>query len=182
MEQEVWKDIPGYEGEYQASTLGRIKSLARKIQGRNWSTGKPFFHTIPERILKPGRFCKTGHLSVILRRKTNGKPVHQLVMRTFVGEPPEDMEVLHKNGDPTDNRLSNLRYGTRTDNILDVYRQGGRWRKLSTDDVEAIRFGLYCGMRGVDLARQFCVSQSTICIVKGGGHSGGSNKESQLRY
>ena len=168
MEQEIWKDIPGYEGEYQASTLGRIKSLERKIQSRNWYTGKPFFHTVPERILKPGRFCKTGHLSVILRRKTNGKPVHQLVMRTFVGEPPEGMEVLHKNGDPTDNRLSNLRYGTRTDNILDVYRQGGRWRKLSTDDVEAIRFGLFCGMRGVDLARQFGVSQAAICSVKKG--------------
>jgi hypothetical protein len=59
-------------------------------------------------------------------------------MLTFVGAPPDGMEVLHNNGDPTDNRLENLRYGTRTENILDVYRQGKVWRKLSVDDVQAI--------------------------------------------
>ena len=52
---EVWKDIPGYEGEYQASTMGRIKSLKRMVVGRNWYTGKQFYRTVPERILKPGR-------------------------------------------------------------------------------------------------------------------------------
>lgn len=168
MEIETWKDIPGYEGEYQASTLGRIKSLERTASIRNWYTGKPALRTVPECILKPGRYCKCGHVSVILRRGTNGKPVHQLVLKTFVGEAPDGMEVLHKNGDPADNRLSNLRYGTRTENILDIYRQGGRWRKLSVDDVEAIRFGLYCGIKGVELAAMFDVSQQVISKIKNG--------------
>jgi hypothetical protein len=168
MKNEIWKDIPGYEGEYQASTMGRIKSLKRIAVSKNWYTGKPFYRTVPERILKPGRYCKCGHVSVILRRGTNGKPVHQLVMKTFVGEPPEGMEVLHLNGIPTDNRLSNLRYGTRTDNILDVYRQGKLWRKLSTDDVGAIRFGIWCGIRGSDLAAMYGVSQSIISAIKHG--------------
>jgi len=92
--------------------------------------------------------------------------VHQLILKTFIGEPPEGMEVLHVNGDPSDNRLSNLRYGTRTDNILDVYRQGGRWRKLSLEDVEAIRFGLCCDIKGTDLAYMFNVSQSVISAIK----------------
>lgn len=168
MKNEIWKDIPGYEGEYQASTMGRIKSLKRMAVSKNWYTGKPFYHTVPERILTPGRYCKCGHVSVILRRGTNGKPVHQLVMKTFVGEAPKGMEVLHLNGIPTDNRLSNLRYGTRTDNILDVYRQGKLWRKLSVNDVGAIRFGIWCGIRGSDLAAMYGVSQSIISAIKHG--------------
>lgn len=166
--EEIWKDIPGYKGEYQASTLGRIKSLKRKVPWKNPYTALPFQRTVPERILRPGRFCKNGHLSVVLHRGTSGKPVHQLIMKTFVGNAPENMEVLHINGDPTDNRLENLRYGTRTENILDVYWQGGRWRKLSIDDVEAIRFGLCTGIRGSELSRMFDVSQSVISAIKYG--------------
>lgn len=165
---EVWKDIPSYEGEYQASTFGRIKSVQRKVISKNWYTGKPFYRTVPERILKPGRYCKSGHVSVVLRRGTSGKPVHQLILRTFIGEVPKDMEVLHINGNPADNCLSNLRYGTRRENILDVYRQGNRWRKLSTDDVEAIRFGLYCKIQGSELAVMYGVSQSIISAIKHG--------------
>ena len=105
---------------------------------------------------------------MVLGKGENGKPVHQIIMETFVGNAPIGMEVLHKNGDPTDNRLSNLRYGTRTENILDVYHQGKRWRKLHTDDVEEIRFGLHCGISGVDLAEMYGVSQSTISAIKHG--------------
>ena len=165
---EIWKDIPGYEGEYQASTMGRIKSLKRRVRGQNPYTGNEFFRTVPERILHPGRYCKSGHLSVVLRKGSSGQPVHQLVMKTFVGPVPGGMEVLHNNGNPQDNRLENLRYDTRTQNILDVYRQGGRWRQLSTDDVDAIRFGLYCGFKGVELSRLFNVSQSVISAIKHG--------------
>ena len=165
---EIWKDIPGYEGKYQASTEGRIRSLDYEVNCRNPYTGDLFKRTINGRVLRPGKFCKCGHLSVILGHGTSGKPVHQLIMRTFVGEPPLGMEVLHINGNPKDNRLENLRYGTRTENILDVYKQGGVWRKLSTDDVYAIRFGLLCGMKGIDLARAFDVSPSVISSIKVG--------------
>lgn len=165
---EYWKDIPGYEGEYQASTMGRIKSLERKARVVNPYTGKEFYRKVPERILKPAQYCKNGHLSLILRRGTQGQPVHQLVMKTFIGEIPEGMEVLHRNGNPKDNRLENLRYGTRTENILDVYYQGGKWRKLSIDDVDAIRFGLVCGIKGCELAKMFEVSDKTISSIKRG--------------
>lgn len=164
--EEIWKDIPGYEGEYQASNLGRIKSLKRQVQSMNWSTHEPFLRSVPERILKPGRFCKAGHVSVVLRKGTQGIPVHQLVMRTFVGAPPIGMEILHKNGDPTDNRLENLHYGTRTENILDVYHQGGKWRKLDIEDVQEIRFALVCGIKGIELAQMYNVSQTTISQIK----------------
>mgnify|MGYP000902133380 FL=1 len=168
VEMEVWKDIPGYVGRYQVSNNGRVKSLKRKVRSINHYTGREFFRTVPEHILRPGQYSKSGHLSVVLEHGGIGQPVHQLVMKAFIGTPPVGMEVLHINGKPMDNRLENLRYGTRTENILDTYRQRGRWRKLSVEDVEAIRFSLYCGIRGVDLANEFGESQTTISNIKYG--------------
>ena len=166
--EEIWKDIPGYEGKYQASSEGRIRSLDREVKGVCHYTGEPFIRRIKGKILSPGRFCKSGHVSVVLGHGTQGKPVHQLVMKTFVGEPTEGMEVLHNNGNPKDNRLQNLRYGTRTDNILDVYRQGRRWRKLSVNDVYDIRFELMCGFSGRQVADMHGVSESIISSIKRG--------------
>ena len=165
---EVWKDIPGYEGKYQASTEGRIRSLKRKVGGKNPYTGTTFLRTVPPRVLKAGRFCKSGHMSVTLGRGTSGRPVHQLVMETFVGPAPPGMEVLHRNGNPEDNRLENLHYGTRTENILDTFQNGGRWRKLSIEDVEQIRFGLATGIKNAELAVMYGVAQSCICNIKNG--------------
>lgn len=164
--EEVWRDIPGYENKYQASTMGRIKSLKRLVRGENPYTKEEFFRRVPERILRPGQYCKAGHVSVTLGRGTAGIPVHQLIAVTFIGPCPSGMEVMHINGDPTDNRVVNLSYGTRTSNIIDVYMQGGRWRKLSIDEVIEIRRRLDKGDKGSILADEFSVSQSTISSIK----------------
>ena len=166
MEKEIWKDIPGYEGRYQASSLGRIKSLERKVRGENPYTRKEFFRTVPERILRPGRFCKSGHVSVVLGRGTAGMPVHQLVAFTFLGPRPERLDILHINGNPLDNRAENLMYGTRTENILDVYFQGKAWRKLTIYDVVEVRKMLKAGMTGADIALKMGVSQDCISKIK----------------
>lgn len=165
---EIWKDIPGYEGKYQASNLGRIRSVERKVRGICHFTNKEFERTIKSRILKPGRYCKSNHVSVILGKGTSGKPVHQLIMKTFVGEMPKGMEVLHINGNPLDNRLSNLRYGTRRENILDVYYQGRKWRKLTLEDVYYIRFCILCGISQRAIAREVKISDSVISSIKKG--------------
>ena len=161
MEKEIWKDIPGYEGKYQASNLGNIRSVDRPLVCSGQKHAE-YTRMMKGRILRAARFCKGGHPSVVLGHGKNGSPVHQLVALTFLGPCPEGMEVLHGNGNPTDNRINNLRYGTRTENILDVLRQGGRWRKLSIDDVEAIRFGDYCGISSKELGFMFNVSYGTI--------------------
>jgi hypothetical protein len=168
MKTEIWKDIPGYEGRYQASDLGRIKSLKRQVRSRNWYTGADFYRTVPERILRPGRYCKSGHLSVVLGRGTSGQPVHQLVMRAFVGDPPDGYEVLHSDGDPSNNILENLRYGTRTENILDVYRQGGRWRKLSVENVGQIREMAANGVKKTVIAEKFGIAYTYVFAVING--------------
>ena len=148
--------------------MGRVKSLKRKVRSRNWYTGKDFYRTVPERILRPGRFCKSGHVSVMLGCGEAGKPVHQLVMKAFVGPAPDGMEIRHLNGNPADNRLANLKYGTRTENILDVYYQGKRWRKLSITDVIYIRFACFCGIPDQTLADEFSVAVGTIAEIRKG--------------
>lgn len=168
MEEEIWKDIPGFEGRYQASNQGRVRSLSRKVTGKNPYTNKPFIRTVKGRILKPARYAKSGHVSVVLGHGENGSPIHQLVMLAFLGPKPNGKEVLHRNGDPTDNRLTNLHYGSRSENIIDVYYQGKKWRKLSVDDVINIRQELLRGVSCKELAQRYGVAIGTISNIKVG--------------
>lgn len=121
MVSETWKPIPGFEGHYDASNLGRIKSLARVVIRSNGVS-----QTWPERILSPGR-TTSGHFAVSLRG-ANKKPksirVHQLVMWAHVGPTPPGMEVCHNNGVHTDNRLDNLRFDTHANNMADLRKHG----------------------------------------------------------
>jgi len=164
MNEEVWKDIPGYEGKYQVSNLGRVKSLSRIIHGANQSSA--YTWVSKERILRPGRHDKSGHLSVMLNSPRRCCLVHQLVLRAFIGESSDGTVVLHKNGDSADNRLENLRYDTQSENVHDVYRQGKAWKKLTADDVESIRFGLACGMSCRELGSMYDVGHQAISKIK----------------
>lgn len=160
---EIWKDIPGYEGRYQASTEGRIRSVDHRV--RLVAHGKETTRLSPGRVLRPGG-RKDGHLSVMLGHKAHGSQVHQLVMLTFVGPAPEGCEVCHNDGNPANNALENLRYDTRSENIKDVVRQGGHWRKLNAEDVREIREMLGRGYTGAEIARAFCISQTQISKIK----------------
>ena len=104
-ELELWKDIDGYEGRYQASNRGRIRSLNRII-----TTSRGRKMTIKETILKPEKVFD-GYERVCLSK--NGKDKHYrvatLVYEAFLGPIPEGLEIDHINGIRTDNRLENLR-------------------------------------------------------------------------
>ena len=121
---------------------------------------------VTERILKPGQYCKSGHVSVVLRRGSNGKPVHQIITATFLGPTPKGKEILHINGNPKDNRVINLRFGTRTENILDVYFQNKKWRKVGINEVLDIRKKLENGEKGSAIAHSLNLSQSLISDIK----------------
>lgn len=161
---EIWKDIPGYEGRYQASTEGRIRSVDHRV--RLVAHGKETTRLMRGRVLRPARYEKSGHVSVVLGHGAAGSPVHQLIARTFLGPVPDGCEVCHNDGDPLNNSVSNLRYGTRSENIKDVVLQGGRWRKLSAEDVREIRELLGRGHTGAEIARAFCISQTQISKIK----------------
>ena len=118
---ETWKSVVGWEGLYEVSDQGRVKSLERTVMFKDGRT-----RTWSMAMRKP-QPCSSGHLNVMLHRdgKTGrGYRVHRLVMAAFVGPCPAGMEVCHNNGDATDNRLSNLRYDTRAANIRDCIDQG----------------------------------------------------------
>lgn len=167
---EIWKDIPGYEGKYQASTEGRVRSLDRII-----SVAYPYGKidkALKGRILRPGRFTKSGHLSVNLGGGSSAParmhPVHQLVALTFLGPRPEGCEVCHNDGNPGNNAVSNLRYDTRSENDKDILRCGGKTAKLSLEDVDRIRELYASGMRCIEVAKLYGISKSSAERIKTG--------------
>lgn len=110
---EVWKDIPNYNGIYQCSNLGKIKRICR---ARASQIG---------RILKPIKQT-SGHLSVDLSKNGINKRfgIHRLVLEAFVGPCPPGMECRHLDGNPKNNRVDNLKWGTRSENMQDSIKHG----------------------------------------------------------
>lgn len=101
---EIWKDIEGYEGIYQVSNMGRVRSLTRKV----WN------YTKPGRILSPGA-KENGYLHVALNngeKREKHAHIHRLVAAAFIPNPDNLPEVNHKNYDKKDNRVENLEWCT----------------------------------------------------------------------
>jgi len=119
MEKEIFKDIPEYEGLYQISNLGRVKSLEKK---RNVS--KNSYRIYHEKILKPvisSKKRKSSYTQVTLCNNTvkTKHAVHHLVLETFVSLCPNNFQARHLDGNPSNNKLSNLAWGTAQDNAND---------------------------------------------------------------
>lgn len=140
---EGWRDIPGYEGLYQVSTLGWVKSLERRLP-----CGDGHSHTHSERLLKGRPIGNMGYTQVTLTKDRVKRffYVHRLVLLAFVGPCPVGLEACHANDLPTDNRLENLRWDTRLANMADRDARGGTLRgeavkgsKLTADNVREIR-------------------------------------------
>lgn len=107
-----WRPVAGYEGYYEVSSDGQVRSAMR----RKGSKGG---------VLKAGT-TKAGYKLVSLWRDGKGLScnVHRLVAAAFLGPCPPGMEVRHLDGDPTNNDVANLRYGTGSENCQDITRHG----------------------------------------------------------
>lgn len=117
---EEWRDIPGYEGFYQVSNLGNVRSLDRVV-----TTSHGLTRSLPGKLLSVGT-GKSNYPEVRLSvsSKTRLYAVHQIVALAFLGPRPEGMVVCHWDGDSKNNKLENLRYATQTENAFDAVRHG----------------------------------------------------------
>ena len=117
--EEIWKDIEGYEGIYQVSNLGRVRSLDRYITRPHPKTGVPMQYFQRGRDIKPA-MQKGGYLFVGLKDKPRKQlvNVHRLVAKAFVPGYFEGADVNHKDCDRTNNRADNLEWVTRRENLM----------------------------------------------------------------
>lgn len=116
---EIWKAIDGYEGHYEVSNLGRVRSLDRIVNNH----GKSDRRVGKIRVLTPN---DSGHLLLILYRDgvRDRVQVHRLVALAFLGHGLDGQVVCHRNGQPADNHVENLYWGTLSENMRDAIRHG----------------------------------------------------------
>lgn len=168
MSEEIWKDIPGYEGRYQVSSLGRVRSLDRTyVRVQN---GKEIRCPLRGRVLRQTNNHRIPYLTVTLSPEWKSARVHKLVAIAFLGDCPEGMEICHIDGNVFNNAVSNLRYGTHTENIADMVKHGTRQKqcRLSPVEVREIRARIRNGESDASIAKAFGVSERTIFRVRHG--------------
>lgn len=129
---EIWKDIKGYEGLYQVSNIGNVKSLNRvlkRIDNKKCS--------IREKILKPN-LEKKGYQSVKLCYLKNSKmfKVHRLVAEAFIPNIENKPQINHKNLNKQDNKITNLEWCTAKENIIHAAKRGLLSRKPTKKQIE----------------------------------------------
>ena len=107
LDNEIWKDIKGYEGLYQVSNLGRVKSVARTID--TTFKGKPIKRQVYEKILKTAIYCY-GYKYVCLSKDCKIKKckVHRLVAETFLENTNNYPVINHKDGNKLNNNVNNI--------------------------------------------------------------------------
>ena len=143
--------------------------------GRVWSS-RPCRGT-SGRWLKPRKINKYGHLSVLMSRekKEYQRLVHRLVLEAFAGPCPEGMQCRHLDGNPGNNSLENLKWGTPKENSEDTLRHGTISRgvqngksTLDEDDVRLVRVWLKHGYTQEEIAEAFGVMNQTVSKIKTG--------------
>ena len=118
MTEELWKDVPNYEGLYQASTLGRIRSLDKEIKCYP-TESKPYTRILKGRILKP--YCDSKGFRFIGLHKNGVSErmlVHRLVAITFLENPMDYRDVVFKDGDKSNMIIDNLMWINHSDAMI----------------------------------------------------------------
>jgi len=124
----TWLPVVGYEGFYEVSDQGDVRSLDRLVR-----VGADSRRLSPGKILK-GTAVKGGYLTVQLCKKgsVSRRYIHQLVLEAFIGPRPTGLDSCHNDGDCTNNGVTNLRWDTRSENALDRVKHGTHYQKIKT--------------------------------------------------
>lgn len=167
--EEIWKSIPEYEGFYEVSNTGKVRSLDRMTPAKNgalnvFSSGKLISQCNGTLGRKQVRLAKHG--------KVKNFRVHQLVMLAFVGPCPKGMECCHNDGNPANNHLSNIRYDTRLSNAKDreihktvLIGSKNKNSKLTEDVAKQILERFRKGEKGSALAREYGVTHTLVTLL-----------------
>lgn len=167
---EQWKAVVGYEGFYEVSDQGRVRSVDRFVKN-NYGDGSQ--HRVKRRgIVMKVRENRYGYLYLVISKQ--GKPktisVHRLVAMAFIGEITDGLEVNHIDGCKTNNRVENLEIVTHAENIHHAMRTGLRNNKgerhnrakLTETQVLEIRAKMDGGASGTVLAEEYGVYYTAI--------------------
>lgn len=165
---EEWRPVVGFEGYYEVSSEGRVRSVDRVLStptGPQRHRGRLLTQRLHSRGYLQASLSKDGRTSVLL--------IHRLVLLAFRGE--HAAEARHLNGNKTDNRLVNLAWGSSKENAADRRHHGTQHRgsrtggaKLTEADIPKIRERLAMGHRHTDIARDFAVSSASISGIARG--------------
>lgn len=164
---EFWRDIPGWEGFYQASSLGRVKSLDRVVQGKD-GRGQRWQGRILKQAMGRGRLC------VFLQRPDHREMywTHRVVCLAFHGDPPQQrMVAAHWDGDKFNNKPDNLRWATHAENTRDALRHGTfrtkanghKWTKYSLLQEGEMKKEFLSGATRKEIIARYGVSAAWLC-------------------
>ena len=169
---ERWLPVVGFEGYYEVSNHGRVRSLDRLV--KHWRGGE---QRLKARKMALTRNRSTGYRTVRLTKDGKGKSfkVHKLVATAFLGPCPEGKQVLHGIAGQLNNSVENLRYGTQSENEHDKKRDGTvpdckgerhPGSKLTEEKVLEIRELLLAGVTHKEIAAQFSIHKAYVSLIK----------------
>lgn len=154
---EMWKDVEGFEGVYQISNFGSLRSLDRKVRSKGGQ------RTVRGQMLKP-MYTPKGYLNKIVVK--DGEPIalfiHTLVAKHFIGIRPDGLVIDHIDRNPRNNHVSNLRYVTSAEN-----QQNRKDGKLTQKHVQEIKLLLKTKTQR-EIANMYGVRQPLISRIKTG--------------
>lgn len=172
---ELWADIEDYEGIYQISNHGRIKTLARVFTKKVARREEIISVSTPEFIRNNANSPSKTYPQISLWKEGSAKwcLIHRLVAKYFVPNPNNYEYVLHKGDNPQNPHWSTLEWGTQSQNILDCVKRGRGFKgvkngnaKLTEENVIAIRKMLNDGVSSPKIAKHFGVSKMPILAIK----------------
>lgn len=165
MSGEEWRPVPGYQGFYEVSSLGRVRRLTVKIR-----CGYGKVRTFPGRVMRHGKTHGGYHQFSLCKHGTVTRVyVHRTVIEAFIGPIPDGMQINHLSGDKNDNSLKNLAICTPSENmrhstdVLGNHRGAlARAAKLSERQVLGVISDYALGMGITALARALKVDPETV--------------------
>lgn len=166
MKPEKWTDVLGYHGIYRVSIDGQVKRIAG-------GCGARINHTLSSTIGSHGY----PFVGLYKNGKREQRLVHNLVLEAFVGLCPKGMECCHRDGNRKNSKLENLRWDTRSSNVIDSVRHGthfqpdnrgsrqGRAKLVEVDVIKILYFLSKGHLTQKEIGKYFKVSKATISDI-----------------